>query len=180
MMRKLLPAAARVRALAGDERGTSVIELAFVAPILSLLTMGIVDLSGAYARRMELTQAASRTLERLAADEFDVPQDANGEPVYTGLQQDAATAAGVPTSKVTVIGWLECDGVEQADGVESCPADTSAECSVPTPPADCEPVMARYVQVRIEDSFDPMFGSILSTRADGTYPLWVEAAMRVE
>ena len=180
MIRKLLPRASRRRSLAADERGTSVVELAFVAPILSLLTMGIIDLSGAFSRRMELTQGANRALERLASDDFDVPQDANGEPTYSGIAEDAAAAAGVPVEQVEVIGWLECDGVEQDEDVETCPADTSADCTVPTPPAHCEPVVARYVQIRIEDDFDPMFGSILATQTDGTFPLWVEAAMRIE
>lgn len=187
MMRRLLPRAARGATLAADQRGTSVIEFAFIAPILSLLTMGIIDISTGYGRRMELTQAASRTLERLAVDGFQVPgEDGNPdlETFKASVKATAAEAAGVAASQVTATLWLECDGVEQQPYDEkfngTCePADPAA-CDTATPPDDCSQVIARYVQVRIDDSFEPMFGAIYAPRADGTYPLWVEAAVRLQ
>lgn len=183
MMRRLLPRAARLAPLAGDERGTSVIEFAFVAPILSLLTMGIIDISSGYSRRLELTQAASRTLERLATNNFEIPEDAEGNPDFTALRAEAALAAGVPVDQIEAIRWLECDGVEQPaeNFAAGCPPNTSETgCDVSDPPGHCYPVTARYVQVRIDDSFAPMFGTIFSAEADGTYPLWAEAAVRVQ
>ena len=178
MMRALLP----FRRLAADQRGTSVIELAIVAPVLSLLTMGIVDISNGYARRLELTQAASRSLEQLAADDFSIRENDSGVPDFTGIKADAAAAAGVDAAKVTVTRWLECDGVEQpADKFDDgCPVEDRPECEVSDPPDDCHQVTARYVQVRIDDSFRPMFGTIFSRNADGTFPLWAEAAMRIQ
>lgn len=187
MMRALLPRAARRASLGADERGTSVIEFAFVAPILSLLTMGIIDISTGYSRRMELTQAASRTLERIAVDGFQVPGESGNpdiEAFKASVKATAAEAAGVTVDKVTPTLWLECDGVEQVPYDErfngTCEPADAAACETATPPDDCSPVMARYVQVRIEDSFRPMFGAIYAPEADGTYPLWVEAAVRLQ
>lgn len=178
MMRALLP----FRRLAGDERGTSVIELAIVAPVLSLLTMGIVDISNGYARRLELTQAASRALERLAADDFRIPENDAGVPNYTAIKADAAAAAGVNASQVTVVRWLECNGVEQpaANFKNGCPVEDRPECEVSDPPDDCHQVTARYVEIQIDDKFWPMFGTIFSREPDGSFPLWAEAAMRIQ
>jgi Flp pilus assembly pilin Flp len=168
-----------------DERGTSVIELALLAPVLSLVTMGIIDLSSAYARRMELTEAASRTIEKIAAQDFVIPETkpplAPG-PDYSLIVRDAAEGAGVSEDDVEVTRWLECDGVEQTDYNGTCPgAQGRPECELSDPPNDCFPVMARYVQVRINDSaYQPYFKAILSPGGDGSYTLHAEAALRVQ
>lgn len=180
MMRALLRLRPRLARIAADESGTSVIELAMVAPVLSLLTMGIVDISNGYGRRLELVQAVNRTAELVAAGEFKIPENADGTPDYTALKADAAAAAGVETSQVEVIRWLECDGVEQTEYESLCEPEDPAACDTETPPDDCDPIIARYVQIRIDDSFRPMFGTIFSRRADGSFPLWAEAAVRVQ
>ena len=167
--------------LARDERGTSVIELAIVAPILSLMTMGIIDISTGYSRRLELVEAVDRTLGKLTAENFKVPGTV-ATPDFSSLKADAAAAAKVPQSSVTVVRWLECDGVEQTDFAALCPDKTTPECMVPNPPAsaDCKAILARYVQVNITTSFRPMFGRLVAPRADGTYPLVAEAAVRIQ
>src|SRR3954466_177740 len=48
-----------------SERGAAVIELALVAPILALLTIGMVDLSNAYSRKLALEQGAQRAVEKI-------------------------------------------------------------------------------------------------------------------
>jgi hypothetical protein len=165
-----------------DERGTSVIELAIVAPVLAFLTMGIVDLSTGYGRRMEITEAVNRTIEKVAAKNFEVPGTAVA-PDFTYIKNDAAEAAGVDPDAVTVTRWLECDGEEQDDFNGTCPMDpTRSECQVesPDPALGCAPVIARYLQVRIDTSFKPSFATILAPRPDGTYPLFAEAAVRIQ
>ncbi len=54
----------RLSHLFRDERGTSVIELALVAPILASLVIGMSDLSRAYSAKLQLEQAAQRSIEK--------------------------------------------------------------------------------------------------------------------
>lgn len=166
-------------ALAADEKGTSIVELAMVAPLLSLVTMGIIDLSTGYGRRLELTEAASRTIEKVAANNFEIPAGSDG-PDYSAIRADAAEGAGVPVSQVTVTRWLECDGVEQPSFEGTCPPEDRPECDAEVIPQDCLPVMARYIEVRIDDSFRPQFASIVAPGPNGTYPLFAEAAVRIQ
>lgn len=181
VLRRLCCAALR-RRLARDERGTSVVELALIAPILAVLTMGIIDLSAAFGRRLELTEAANGTMQRVAAMNFDLAENADGSPDFSALKANAAAAAGVSENQVTVTRWLECDGVEQDEDQfnDGCPVEDRPECEVSDPPDDCSQVTARYVEVRVEDSFAPMFSSILARGPDGTIPLSAEAAVRIQ
>ncbi len=168
--------------LSQDERGTSVIELAIIAPFLAMLIMGIIDLSTGFSRRLELIEAVNRTIEKVAAKNFEIPSGADG-PDFAYLREDAAEAAGVPEDDVTVTRWLECDGEEQDDFEGTCAKDeTRVECQTvdPDPDLGCTPVMARYVQIRIDSSFEPAFATILAANADGTYPLFAEAAVRIQ
>jgi len=166
-----------------DERGTGLIELAMVAPVLALLTVGIVDLTEGVSRRMELHDAVHRTLEKVAARRF-IFTVTNGEVDTEFMKRDSAEAAGVDEDEVTVTAWLECDGVEQPDFDAECPPLSSPdpECSDPVPPAGakCQPILARYVQVRIDTSYSPTFGKVVTIGSDGTVPLFAEAAVRIQ
>ena len=48
------------KSLTRDERGASVIELALVTPFLGSMLVGMVDLSRAYSRKLQLEQASIR------------------------------------------------------------------------------------------------------------------------
>jgi Flp pilus assembly protein TadG len=51
-----------MRNLASNQRGSVIIELAFIAPILATMIVGVVDLSAAYGRKLVLEQAAQRAV----------------------------------------------------------------------------------------------------------------------
>ena len=150
------------RRLRGDEQGTAIVELALLAPILALLTVGIVDLSQGVTRRMEISEAVHRTLEMVTSQALRIT--AANEPDALLLKKEAAAAAGVDESDVTISVWLECDGEEQDEVDMLCAASEAT---------------ARYVQVRIDTSYTPTFGSVVAPEADGTVPLWAEAAVRI-
>src|SRR6266550_2771978 len=97
----------KIFALIRDSRGTSIIEMALVAPFLATLVIGMVDLSRAYSTKVQLTQAAQRAIEKAM-------QGKKETSLYDTLQSEGATAAGVATSDVTVDYWLECNGTRQA------------------------------------------------------------------
>ena len=154
---RLLPALRR------DARGVSVIELALTAPFLAFLVMGMTDLARGMANKLMLEQAAHRALEKAAVG--TVQSD------YTFVKTEAATAAGVPATDVTVTTWLECDGTAQAafDGV--CPAGQ---------------MYSRYVRVTINSSFRPSFNysklgyNVFGISAGGTLAQTGSATVRVQ
>jgi Flp pilus assembly protein TadG len=147
---------ALVRSLAGDERGVSMVEFAFLLPLLALLVAGIIDLSQGFSHRFALQQALNRSLEIVQANRPDT--DSEGSDVdYAYLVTEAATAAGVTPDKVTLTRWRECDGARQpyigqcAPGVE----------------------MARYVELQVRKDF---VGKLYLK----TVPVTATAAVRVQ
>ena len=172
------------RALGRDERGNGLIELGMLAPALAVLAVGIVDLSQGFSRRMELHDAVHRTLEKVAARRFRLTLDSQGEVVTTAIAAEASTAAGVLPAAVDVDAWLECDGEQQPSFSANCPPlqNPPAGCSnTPRPPElKCEPILARYIRVRVDTTYRPTFGKVVSTKADGTVDLFAEAAVRVQ
>jgi Flp pilus assembly protein TadG len=124
-------------ALARDERGTSLIEFAFLAPFLAFLTMGIIDLSRGLAERFALQQAVNRGLELVQARPAVAGAKAT-DVDYTYVKTEAAAAAGVKPEQVTLTRWLECDGLEQAKVTDTCDPDDD---------------VARYLRVRITKDF---------------------------
>ena len=148
--------------LLADERGTSLIELALVAPLLAGLLMGMVDISRGYSDKLQLEQAAQRSIERVMQEKID-----SGDMVDT-LEAEAAEAAGVDVSAAAADSWLECS----SDGVSWSRA-TSATCSTI--------YYARYVSVSVAKSFTPMFGGKFFPNADanGAITITGKASMRV-
>jgi Flp pilus assembly protein TadG len=151
----------RLRVLAGDSRGASVIEFALFAPILALMVMGISDVAMGYSRTIELEQAAFRALEKVAVG--------NSQSGYDYLRAEAATAAGVSQDDVTVETWLECNGTRQTDFAGVCATGET---------------IVRYVEITIDSSYDPSFdyGPLATAHAgtDGTIPISASASLRIQ
>jgi Flp pilus assembly protein TadG len=150
----------QIRNIARDERATSTIELAMVMPFFAALIIGVVDLSRGFSTKLQLEQAAYRSIEK-------VQQYYTTESTYSTLQTEAATAAGVPTSNVTIDYWLECNGVRQTVYDSTCPSGQT---------------YARWISVDIQNSFTPMFSSRAwpGANPDGTFTLHGKAALRTQ
>ncbi len=146
--------------LSRDEGGTSIIELALVAPILATLLIGMVDLSRAYSRKLMLEQAAQRAIEK-------IQQYQSTTSTYGTLQTEAAAAAGVPTTDVAIDFWLECNGTRAADYNTVCASGQT---------------YGRWVSVDITGTFTPMFASRRWPNAnpDGTFTIHGVAGMRTQ
>ena len=140
-----------------DRRGVSIIELALAMPILSVMLLGLVDVASCYSAQMSVQQATARALERVQATGTTTD--------FAFVRTEAATAAGVPESQVTIDNWLECNNVRKAATVTVC---ASGETT------------ARYLQVSISSSYTPFFAySPLGTRqANGTIALSASSALR--
>jgi Flp pilus assembly protein TadG len=155
-------------ALLRDESGASIIEMGLMMPVLATLLIGMVDLSRGYSAKLQLEQAAQRSIERAMNGEKDTD-------LFESLEDEAVAAAGVSASAVEIRFWLECDGVSQNTSPSTMVADyENSVCD------DGEP-QARYVNVRIEKVFTPMFGTrFAGAQSDGTYLLEGEAGIRVQ
>lgn len=153
--------------LVRDERGTSIIELALLAPILASLVIGMSDLSLAYSAKLQLEQAAQRSIEKAMNGKKEAA-------LFETLLAEATAAADVAADAVEVSYWLECDGVSQNTSPSTMEADYGKVC------ADDE-TYARYVNVRIEKDFEPVFSAQwLGANPDGTFTLVGEAGIRVQ
>ena len=152
-----------MRALRRDERGVSVVELGLVAPVIAFLIIGMTDIARGFASKLNLEQAAHRSLEKAAVG--TVQSD------YSYLQAEAATAAGVPSGNVAVTYWLECDRVAQSDFSGSC---TGTQMT------------SRYVRVTITSTFRPTFNysylgkNFLGVAPGGTITQTGSATLRVQ
>lgn len=150
----------RIDDLVADERGASLIEFALFLPVLGILLMGITDLAMGYSRKLTLEAAAYRALERVAVGSVQTD--------YSALRTEAANAAGVPLSAVTVDNWLECGSVRQPEFAGTCPTGQQE---------------SRYVQVNIQANYTPHFnyGPLARGMAvDGVVPISVSTALRVQ
>jgi hypothetical protein len=131
-----------VTRLAGDEHGTSIIETAIIAPVLLMLLAGAVDFAMGFSSKLRTQQAAARAIEYATTVGVE-------NLTVAALRAEAASAADVPLSQVEADRWLECSGTRQGTFEAACASGEE---------------MARFVSVRIVDSYQPMLGSLLPAR----------------
>ena len=158
----------KIRTLLRSESGNSFVEMAMVAPVLTTMLIGMVDLSRAYSAKLQLEQSAQRTIELV------MQQQAADDDYVAALKAEGAAAADVAESAVTPDNWLECsaDGTSwtrHADGF-------NASCDAATP------LYARYVSVDIAKGYKPLFSSryFPGASVNGTYTLHGKAGIRIQ
>jgi hypothetical protein len=149
----------RIFKLRRDRRGTATIELALFAPVLATMTVGVIDMSMAFSRKLQLEQAAQRAIEK-------VMQTTGVDTPAATIIAEAADQADIAAENVSVSYILECD----QEPVE----DYDAEC------ADDESE-ARYIEVEVTDKYEPMLGiTFAGLDSDGTYHINAKAGMRTQ
>jgi Flp pilus assembly protein TadG len=144
-----------------DSHGTSTLELAFVFPIGMLLLLGAVDSSLGFAEKLRAEAAAARAIEQITSYSR-VNTD------YSSSRAEAAAAANVAVSDVTITYWLECNAVVQSNFTASCPNNSDQ--------------IARYVKVTIRGKYEPImnYGSFLTTDAGGFVRVEGDASVRIQ
>ena len=152
----------RLSSLRRDERGAAIIELAIVAPVLALMTIGVVDMANGFATKLKLEQAAQRALEK-------VMQTTGNGTSEELIKAEAASQAEVAVENVTVNFRLECDGTLQADPNGEC-LDTQKT--------------SKWVTVTVNDKYKPLFAlkkfKFSGLESDGTYHISAKAGMRTQ
>jgi Flp pilus assembly protein TadG len=145
--------------LLGSERGTSVIELSALSPMLLSMVLGLVDASLGFTAKLKLQQAATRSIEMATAGGI-------ASPAFDGLADEAAAASGVSKTNITVTKWLECNGTHQDSFDAIC---TSGQ------------QYARYVSVTINGSYTPMLSSAMRAFGlPGTLSITGKASVRMQ
>lgn len=121
-----------------DDRGTSLIELAIVAPVLAGLMLGMVDVSLMVQRRLEMQEATAQ-LANIAAS---TPPTAL---TLAGLRTAGARLAHVPEDQVTLGLGVRCNnGPIQPVGTV-CDAGQQS---------------SNMLTIRLQDQFGPGNGGI--------------------
>ena len=147
----------RLTALCRDRRGAAVVELAIIAPMIALLTVGVVDLSNGFSKKLKIEQASQRAIEKIM-------NTSASDTIEATLAAEAAHQGDVPIDQVQVSYRLECDGT-QTDA-EECPEDQES---------------TQWVSVTVTDSYEPMFARYFSgIDGDGTYHLSATAGVRIQ
>jgi len=152
------------RILTRDERGNSVVELGFVLPIFFTLVAGAVDVSRAYSAKLNLEQAAQRSIEWLQVRDVDAN---NMDTTVATVKSNAASGAGVSTGDVTVDYWLECDAVKTSWTTVCGETQT----------------LARYFSVEVKKDFTPYFASpkfFKSLGSGSSVSLKAKAGIRIQ
>jgi Flp pilus assembly protein TadG len=145
-----------------DERGTSIVEMALAAPLLATFLIGMVDLSRAYSAKLQVEQAAQRTIEMVQRNGFTAGTEST-------LQTEAQNAAGTG-SAATVTSSLECT----SSGGSVTTKAYAATCSNGD-------TYARFVKVTITKTYTPFFRVKWDrTSPSGTWTLHGGAGIRVQ
>ena len=151
-----------LKSLRGDDRGAAIIELGIVAPILALITVGVVDMANGFATKLKLEQASQRAIEKI------MQTTGNGTAEET-IIAEAASQAEVPVENVTVTYRLECDGTLQSDPEGEC-LETQQT--------------AKWVTVTVNDKYEPLFAMRMfkfsGLESDGSYHITARAGMRTQ
>lgn len=167
--------------LAGDDRGAAIIELALVAPVFALMTIGIVDMSNGYSRKLAAEQGAQRAIEKIMQTTQDdtVENTLKTEAVcqVNGTTNGVCNTTPISASDVTVTFRLEC--TDAAGAVTSQTATDPTTFDALTCASGSTP--SRYIQVTVNDKYTPMFPiHFAALNGDGTYHITATAGMRTQ
>jgi Flp pilus assembly protein TadG len=172
-----------LRSLSRNERGAAVIELALIAPVLTLMVIGIVDLSNAFSHKLALEQGAQRAIERImqttASDTVEATLKTEVVCQVNGANSNGTCKSGeISTSDVTVNYREECTTSAGAMTTKTTTDATTFDSYACTNSTDTE---ARYIEVNVTDKYTPLFPIHFSAiNSDGTYHISATAGMRVE
>ena len=169
----------RLRKLFADQVGAAVIELALIAPVFALMTIGIVDMSNAYSRKLQAEQAAQRAVEKIMqTTQDDTVENTLKTEAKCQINGGSPPCTGRVTDSNVIVTWrLECNSAGTITAQTS--TDPVAFDALTCPLGSTE---ARYIQVTVNDTYTPMFPIHFAafTGSDGTYHVSATAGMRTQ
>jgi Flp pilus assembly protein TadG len=164
-----------------NERGAAIIELALVAPVLALITVGIVDMSNAYNKKLALEQGAQRAIEKIMNTTEDATVESTLASEVKCQVNGSTTSGGVttcntsPTQTITVTWRLDC-----TTGSTTTSQATTDSATYDGYVSACTGTKAGYVQVAVTDKYTPLFPVYFAAfnSGDSTYHLSATAGTR--
>ncbi|WP_425506818.1 hypothetical protein [Sphingomonas rhizophila] len=90
------------------------------------MLVGMTDLSRGFSAKLQLTQAAQRSIEKVMQTSFQTG-------AVDTLKAEAASAAGVDASAVTIDYWLQCNGSGKTGWTRPPPTTASVRTARPMP-----------------------------------------------
>lgn len=166
-----------------NERGAAIIEMAMVAPVLALMTIGIIDMSNAYSKKLALEQGAERAIEKImnttenATVESTLGQEAicqvNGTTTSNGVT--TCNSSPITASNVTVTWRLDC-----TVGTTTTSQSTTNSATYDGYVTACAGKKVGYVAVTVTDKYTPLFPVhfFAFDTSDSTYHLSATAGTR--
>ena len=163
--------------LRDDDSGAAIIELAIVAPVLALITIGVVDLSNGFSRKLQLEQGAQRAVEKVMQTtgvlsvENTIAQEVVCQVNGTNANGTCKTAP-ITTANVTVENRLECNGVLSSTDVDG---DGDMDC------VSDDDVKSKWLKVTVWSDYEPMFPlHFTGIDANNKYRIQAIAGMRTQ
>ena len=154
-----------------EDRGAAIIELAFVAPVIALMTVGVVDLSNGFGTKLKVEQAAQRSVEKVMQTTgiTDVETTIANEAIcqFNGtLANGTCKTAPMTTANVTVTHTLYCNNGSTAVATPDCPTGQTE---------------SRWIKVKVWTDYTPLFPlHFTGIDAGGKYRIEATAGMRTE
>lgn len=160
-----------------EDRGAAIIELAIVAPVIALMTVGVVDLSNGFGDKLKIEQAAQRSIEKVMQTTgiTNVEQTIAAEAIcqFNGTLDDGTCkTAPLTAANVTVAHSLYCKDEGQPESAAVLEAD-----------GDCDEgdVGSRWIKVTVWTEYTPLFPlHFTGIDANGKYRIEASAGMRTE
>ena len=146
-----------------DARGTALLELALIFPLVMFLVLGAVDYALGFVARLKLEQSVNTVLQEAVTV-------GAGSNYYDYLSQEAANISGQPLANISLSKWLECDGQLQPSFTGECNGTQ---------------VVARYVSLKIVSTYQPpldfrYFGAFFSGSQMSTIPIAGSSRLRIQ
>lgn len=171
------------RNLTRSQDGSVLIEFALVAPVLALLTVGVIDLSNAFGRKLALEQGAQRAIEKIMqTTEFDTVEGTlKTEAVcqVNGVDGNGnCKGSPITTNDVTVTYRLQCMSGTTVSSNQTSTDSTAFDAMT----CNTGQKERRYIEVRVDAKYTPLFPIRFSgySYADNAYPISATAGMRTQ